>query len=72
MNPEDRWFTEGPYMLNNCTILHLASGLKLKPWKFKVDGALNGKGGGQGGGGETWKLLSNNLRHADLRGFHPP
>jgi len=47
MNPEDRWFTEGPYMLNNRT-LHLASGLKLKPWKFKVDGALNGKAGGGG------------------------
>ena len=51
MNPEDRWFTEGPYMLNNRT-LHSPSGLKLKPWKFKVDGAINGKGGG-GGAGEV-------------------
>ena len=51
MNPEDRWFTEGPYMLNNRT-LHSPSDLKLKPWKFKVDGAINGKGGRVGGGGE--------------------
>ena len=46
-NPEDRRFTDRPNMSNNRT-LHLASRLKLKPWKFKVDGPINGKGGGGG------------------------
>ena len=32
-------------MLNNHT-LHSASGLKLKPWKFKVDRPINGNWGG--------------------------
>ena len=41
-------------MLNNHT-LHSASGLKLKPWKFKVDRPINGNGGGVGG---RWKLMS--------------